>query len=77
MAVNDTPQRPAPPIGALMLSAFGGLVLAAGVLALGMRVQLAAPMQDFLGVDTDRSWSSMVYRCRWDTTLDSSPESPT
>lgn len=33
MALNDTPQRPAPPMGALMLSAFGGLVLAAGVLA--------------------------------------------
>ena len=34
-----------------VVTAFG-FFLAAGILALGMRVQLAVPMQDFLGVDT-------------------------
>ncbi len=41
-----------------VVTAFG-FFLAAGVLALGMRVQLAAPMQDFLGVDTYNQFFTM------------------
>ena len=41
-----------------VVTAFG-FFLAAGILALGMRVQLAAPMQDFLGVDTYNQFFTM------------------
>ncbi len=41
-----------------VVTAFGFFV-AAGILALGMRVQLAAPMQDFLGVDTYNQFFTM------------------
>ena len=41
-----------------VITAFG-FFLAAGILALGMRVQLAAPMQDFLGVDTYNQFFTM------------------
>ncbi len=36
-----------------------GFFLAAGILALGMRVQFAAPMQEFLGVDTYNQFFTM------------------
>ncbi|WP_066560018.1 cbb3-type cytochrome c oxidase subunit I [Croceicoccus bisphenolivorans] len=41
-----------------IVTAFG-FFLAAGVLALGMRIQLAAPMQDVLGVDTYNQFFTM------------------
>ena len=41
-----------------VVTAFGFFV-AAGILALGMRVQLAAPMQDFLGADTYNQFFTM------------------
>ena len=41
-----------------VVTAFG-FFLAAGILALGMRVHLAAPMQDFLGVDTYNQFFTM------------------
>ena len=41
-----------------VVTAFGFFV-AAGILALAMRVQLAAPMQDFLGVDTYNQFFTM------------------
>ena len=41
-----------------VVTAFG-FFLAAGVLALGMRVQLAAPMQDFLGYETYNQFFTM------------------
>ena len=41
-----------------VVTAFG-FFLAAGILALGMRVQLAAPMQDFLGADTYNQFFTM------------------
>ena len=41
-----------------VVTAFG-FFLAAGILALGMRVQLAAPMQEFLGVDTYNQFFTM------------------
>ncbi|WP_375290781.1 cbb3-type cytochrome c oxidase subunit I [Qipengyuania sp.] len=41
-----------------VVTAFG-FFLAAGILALGMRVQLAAPMQDFLGVNTYNQFFTM------------------
>ena len=41
-----------------VVTAFG-FFIAAGILSLGMRVQLAAPMQDFLGVDTYNQFFTM------------------